>query len=220
MKLQVVVKETAEAKAVKLLRDYIVSGNIIPGTRITETKLSESMNLSRATIRAALNSLSVEGLVTLTPYAKWMIAELSPQDMWELYTLRSALERLAARLAAQFIDNGDHKVQLCKAYDALVAACETGEQGKIAERDLNFHKTIIGISQNETLNLHNNLIKYQIMLFIRSSNSLISDPQEILSQHTPIKDAILAKDIDLAGRLSEAHNLSEGEKLYKFMLSH
>ncbi|ECT8481183.1 GntR family transcriptional regulator, partial [Salmonella enterica] len=51
------------------------------------------------------------------------------------------------------------------------------------------------------------------LLFIRSSNDLIPDSGEILNQHKPIVEAILSGDIELAGRLSEEHNIEEGKKL-------
>lgn len=217
MKLSPVMKETTEAKAVKLLRNYITSGSIAPGARITETNLSEEMHVSRATIRSALNILTAEGLVKLTPYTGWMVMQLNARDIWELYTLRSALERLGGRLAAEFINKSNHRALLQDAYAELITACKAGRQEAMAESDLNLHKTIIDISQNNILIKHNALIKQKIMVFVKSSNSLIADPQEILAQHTPIVEAILQGDAEKAGQLSEAHNLSEGEKLFDYV---
>ncbi len=218
MKLRPVIKETAEAKAVKVLRNFITSGGIAPGSRITETSLSEEMSVSRATVRSALNSLSAEGLVKLTPYTGWMINKLTAREVWELYTLRSSLERLGTRLTAEFIHQDDHKEQLLAAYEKFVVACKDKQQEKIAETDMNLHKTIIDLSGNSILIQHNDLIKHQIIVFIKSSNALITDPQDILAQHTPIVEAILAQDIEKAGQLSEEHNLSEGEKLSRHLL--
>lgn len=41
------------------------------------------------------------GLVVLTPYSGWHVAELDEADIRERYTLRGCLEGLAARLAAE-----------------------------------------------------------------------------------------------------------------------
>jgi len=218
MKLAPIIKETAEAKATRLLRNFITSGAVTPGTRITETHLSEEMNISRATVRSVLNSLSGEGLITLIPYTGWMITELSAQDIWELYTLRSAYERLGSRLAAKFINENNHREILQKAYKEFVQICQEGSPDEVAESDLNLHHAIIDISMNKSLQEQNLLISRKVMLFIKSSNALINTSEEILSQHTPIIEAILDGDMDKAGQLSEEHNLSEGEKLFTYMM--
>jgi DNA-binding GntR family transcriptional regulator len=95
-----VVKVSAEARAADALRESIVAGKIEPGARITEVNLANRMSISRATVRVALHQLTKEGLVTQVPYTGWKVISLSAHDVWELYTLRSAIERLAGRLVA------------------------------------------------------------------------------------------------------------------------
>lgn len=220
MKLFTITKETVESKATKILRDYILSGSVHPGSRITEISLSSEMGLSRATIRSALSCLSSEGLVTLKPYSGWMITQLAAEDIWELYTFRSALERTGARLAAEFIHEKDHQTKLIKAYDDFVNVCNLKNVSaeKVTNNDLKLHEVIIEISKNNLLRQQHEIIKHKIILLIKSSNELISNTRDILAQHTPIVEAILAGDISKAGQLSENHNLTEGEKLYHLLI--
>src|SRR5690242_2130858 len=97
-------KQPLDKRAAELLRQRIVSGTFPPGYRLVEATLSEQMSLSRGTIRSALSQLAHEGLVTQKAYTRWAVSELSAGDAWELFTLRSALEALAARLAAERAD--------------------------------------------------------------------------------------------------------------------
>ena len=53
-----------------------------------------ALGLSRGTIRAALRRLIEEGLVCHVPYTGYQVIDLSDHDLWELYTLRGALESL------------------------------------------------------------------------------------------------------------------------------
>ncbi|WP_108261565.1 GntR family transcriptional regulator [Mangrovicoccus ximenensis] len=94
-------RKPVEQQALEALREAVVTGAIAPGERITEINLAAEMALSRATLRAALHQLAQEGLVTLVPYTGWRVLKLRPADVDELYTLRAALERLAAQLAAE-----------------------------------------------------------------------------------------------------------------------
>src|SRR5260221_2922501 len=112
-----------EVQATDALRDSIVSGAIPAGERITEIQISEQMNLSRATVRTALHQLVREGLLTLIPYTGWTVVSLSAQDVWELYTLRSAVERLAAQLVASTITPAK-AARLDDAFAVLVEECK------------------------------------------------------------------------------------------------
>jgi DNA-binding GntR family transcriptional regulator len=100
-----VVKMPVEAQVTDALRDSIVNGTITAGARITEIQISQQLNLSRAIIRTALHQLAKEGLLNLVPYTGWTVLSLSSRDVWELYTLRSAVERLAAQLVAGSINS-------------------------------------------------------------------------------------------------------------------
>lgn len=207
-----VVKIPVETKATDALRDSIVTGMIAPGSRITEIRLSEEMKLSRATIRTALHQLATEGLISLVPYTGWTVVPLTSQDVWELYTLRSSLERLAAQLAAKTIDKAQ-SATLARAFGALVKECGRGNRNQIAEADFALHKAIIALAGHRRLGSQYRVIGQQIRMYIRSSDALIMRPSIIVDQHKPIVDAILAGDAEEAGRLSEEHNLTEGEKL-------
>lgn len=211
-----IVKMPVEAQAAEALRESIVTGLIAPGSRITEFALAEQMGLSRATVRTALHQLSKEGLMVLQPYTGWKVVSLNARDVWELYTLRSAVERLAGRLVASRLAKAAHegtRRALQHVFDQLVAVCTEGENNAIAEADFAFHKSIIVQADHTRLATQYSLIEQQIRMYIRSSDELVDEPRQIIEQHQPILTAILAGDIEKAGRLSEAHNLGEGEKL-------
>lgn len=215
LKVRDVVKMPVELQAAEALRESIVTGAIKPGSRITEIQLSEQMKLSRATIRTALHQLAGEGLIVLVPYTGWTVASLSAHDAWELYTLRSSVERLAAELAA--VADEDQKPQLAKAYDALVRECRSGDPDAIADADFALHKTIIDMTGHKRLAKQYALIEQQVRMYIRSSDALIPEPHDIIEQHRPIVEAILEGRTEEAGRLSELHNMQEGEKLANFL---
>lgn len=215
-----IVKKSAEVQATDALRHSIVSGRLEPGSRVTETNLATQMSLSRATVRTALHQLNKEGLITLVPYTGWMVVALSSRDAWELYTLRSAIERLAGRLVASRLESGKDDVaagQLSSVYEKLVETCRQGERNSIAEADFDFHKTIINLADHARLARQYVLIEQQIRMYIRSSDALIEDTEQIISQHSPILEAILAGDVEEAGKRSEVHNLIEGEKLTNYL---
>jgi DNA-binding GntR family transcriptional regulator len=170
------------------------------------------MGLSRASIRTALHQLSTEGLTLLVPYTGWTIVSFSPRDIWELYTLRSSLERLAAGLVAATLD--EKKAGKLKQVDErLKSACASGNRSEIAEADFALHRAIVALAGHGRLEGQFENIGCQIRLYINSSNSLIGKAATIYEQHHPIIEAILRKDVQQAELLAEKHNVYEGQKL-------
>lgn len=207
-----IVKVSAEGRATDLLRRQIIEGLLPAGLRVTEIQLSQEMGVSRATVRTALHQLAKEGLLTLVPYTGWTVIELTRQDVWELYTLRSAVERLAAQLVAGRAER-QRLAGLRSSIESLERAAGSADAGAIAEADFSFHKAVVEAASHRRLSTQYELIEQQIRVYIRSSDALVADPAEIVAQHRPMYDAMVAGNVELAGRLAEDHNLSEGEKL-------
>src|SRR6476620_5935910 len=82
------------------LRTLIVRGDLAPGVAILETKLSEELGISRTPLREALKLLAAEGLLELRSNRSAQIAPLRPVEIDEIFEVISALEGIAAELAA------------------------------------------------------------------------------------------------------------------------
>ncbi|MGD0188238.1 MAG: GntR family transcriptional regulator [Roseiarcus sp.] len=207
-----VVKSSAEAQAVAILRERLLQGDLAPGSRLTEMELSSRLRIARATVRQALHHLAQEGLILLIPYTGWMVADLTPVDAWELYTLRASLESLAAGLAAaKLSDVGREK--LLGVMAQLARASASGSPPDAAEADFALHQAIVGLAGHRRLAEQYRVVSQQVRMFIASSDALLVSGRALVDQHQPIVDAILAGDGARAALLSERHNVTEGEKL-------
>ncbi|KDA06729.1 hypothetical protein DC31_06780 [Microbacterium sp. CH12i] len=82
------------------LRARIVDGQITPGAQLVEGSLATEFGVSRSPIREALGQLTYEGL--LERHGRVMrVRVLKAEDVLELYEVRIALERAAARAATE-----------------------------------------------------------------------------------------------------------------------
>jgi DNA-binding GntR family transcriptional regulator len=219
--IQKVQKRSAEVQAADVLREAIISGNIPLGSRLTEINSAEQLGVSRSTIRTAFHQLVQEGLIIQVPYTGWTVMTLSAHDAWELYTLRSSLEALAARLVAKNIQEGKKaettRAYLNKAFDSLKAACATGSKSQIAIEDMNLHKAIIILSGHNRLIDQYSRIQHQILIYIQSSDALVAEPAHIIAQHEPLVAALLSGNVDESVKAAVAHNESEGSILVKHL---
>ncbi|MGH9784628.1 MAG: GntR family transcriptional regulator, partial [Terriglobia bacterium] len=86
------------------LRERIISGQLPPGAPLVEERLAAELNVSRTPLRETLRQLSEQGFVEYTPHKGSRVVALTPELVREVLLIREALEGVAAREAAVFID--------------------------------------------------------------------------------------------------------------------
>jgi DNA-binding GntR family transcriptional regulator len=89
------------------LAQRIISGEERPGARLGEVKLAELAGVSRSPVREALRLLATEGLVELVPRVGAVVAEVSRDDVRNLYACRMLLEPVAAGFATEALRPAD-----------------------------------------------------------------------------------------------------------------
>jgi DNA-binding GntR family transcriptional regulator len=216
--LRPIARLSAEAQATLSLRDHILSGALKPGARLTETPLAEQLGIARATLRMGLHRLASEGIVVQIPYTGWQVVALSAQDVWELWTLRSSLESLAARLAAERMTDGS-AARVSKAMESLAAACRQGRVNDINKADFDFHRTIVDLADHNRLCEHYRQVEQQVRLYIASTN-LYNEPDDwsvVVEHHRPLAEALIVRNPERAEAEARRHNETFGRKLLSAM---
>jgi len=197
-------KRSLDRQAADWLRDAIIDGRFTSGMKLTEAGLAGEVGLSRSTVRAALQRLCADGLVVQRPYSGWEVAPLSREDANELYMLRYCLEGMAAKLAAQKIDDFGRKA-LVSALNTLERVSATGDRRAIAEADLNVHETICALAKNKRLAAHLELLNQSILIYVMSTNQAMESSTVLVSEHQELVNAIITGDADLSERLAKEH---------------
>lgn len=87
------------------LRQEILDGRIVPGTRIRQEDVAEQLGTSRQPVREALRILEVEGLTELEPNKGARVPLLSLDDLTLLYEMRERLEPLALIQSVPHLDD-------------------------------------------------------------------------------------------------------------------
>lgn len=88
---------TAVESVVEALRDEILDGRLDAGEPLRETGLAERFGVNRHTIRAALQALAAERLVSFEAYRGARVRAFSDADVLALMEYRTAIEVEAAR---------------------------------------------------------------------------------------------------------------------------
>ena len=86
------VEADATQRAVRILRDMIMSRRLAPGEQLRQDHLADAMGLSRSPLREALRMLETEGLLSHVPNQGYFVVRLSSSDLRQVYLMRRLLE--------------------------------------------------------------------------------------------------------------------------------
>jgi DNA-binding GntR family transcriptional regulator len=201
-------KRLLDRQAADGIRTHILEGILPAGGRLLETQLSEELEVSRGTVRAALAQLAREGLVQQVAFTRWQVSETSPRDAWELYTLRAALEGLAARLAAENSAPADHK-RLRSTVAELTRAVKDKRFDDVTDIDFRLHQEIVEIANHRRLAEQHGYIMQQVRFHMIHSGFFPKDYAALVDEHAALIAAVIERQPDLAEQLAKSHNEAE-----------
>lgn len=196
------------------LRGAILTGHFGPGERLREEALARSMGVSRGPVREALMRLEREGLLVIRRNRGAVVAQLSREDLDEVYTLRVAIERLAIQRAVAF-GTEEQFAALCDVIEEIEAAVAEGiTEQQAAELDLRFHDRIYQAANHRRLVESWMTLRPQIYIVFLNRNVANPDFRDyVVTSHQELVEAICRRDEATAVRLLEEHLRGSYERI-------
>lgn len=209
-KIQTVGRRPLNMIVYENIKKAIMEGEIKPGTRLTETKVGQQMNVSTTPVREAFRKLESERLVKIIPYRGAVVQEFSSREIKEVYQCRESLESLSIELSIDHIDEkGIQKLQ-----DLIEQFKGTENFTEYAHISLKIHNLILEYAQNDTLGRLLEQIN-DVVYHNRSVSSYSEHRREqIYKEHVQILEAIKARDKDKATKSMKQH-IQNGYKYIK-----
>jgi DNA-binding GntR family transcriptional regulator len=137
------------------IRELIVTGRLTPGQRLSEQSVSESLDVSRNTLREAFRILVHEGLLVRRPNAGVAVARPTLADVVDIYRVRRLIE-VPVLAAGDPAHPGARTMR--DAVDAALAARLGGDWRDIAAANMRFHSGIVALAGSARLDrVHANL---------------------------------------------------------------
>ncbi len=107
-------------RATLVLREMLLEGHFQPGERIREVPLAAELGVSRIPLRLVLERLAHEGLLEVRPTRGFVVQRFSTTDIYDGIELRGLLEGMAARLAAEKVQDPGDTAKLQSIHDNLL----------------------------------------------------------------------------------------------------
>jgi len=182
--------KAAQRDAYDMILQAIDVGVFKPGDRLVESDLAERFGVSRTPIREALQRLETQSLLARDGRSL-IVASLDHNEMSELYTVRSELEGLAARLAARHA--AEEEVQVLS--DMIEEDTSLlGDPAAMARANRRFHRQIHLASHNRFLVQQLDLVYRSMALMASTSLAAEGRGETALEEHRAIVAAIAGRD--------------------------
>ncbi|MEU3308937.1 GntR family transcriptional regulator [Nocardiopsis sp. NPDC006832] len=186
------------------LRQAIVAGDFAPRQRLVETDLIEMFDASRGAVRAALATLTVEGLVEKIRNRGARVRAVDLDEALEIVEVRAALESMCAARAAERVDDAG-MARLRDLGEVMRGAVDSGDGEAYSQANRDLHQAVMDISGSKVApdivqRLRAQNVRYRIQLSMQPHR-----PATSLPEHLEIVEAVCAKDPERAANAMRAH---------------
>jgi DNA-binding GntR family transcriptional regulator len=187
-------------------------GVLLPGEKLLDKELAESLGVSRTPVREALRRLEDKGHIEASASRWTRVADISISEAENIYPIIGALEALAVSLAMPRLTDKDF-AEMEQANADLKAAIQAQDPDKSSGADARFHKVIIKKSENHHLaNILQDLkLKHRRLELIYFNGCICA--LDSVNEHDQIIAALKVSDCDLAARLVQFNWMKTVEKL-------
>lgn len=208
-------KTTLATEIARHLRKAIIKGELAPGERVNELKLTKELALSRSPVREAIRILAAEGLLTIEPHRGAHVRPVSDEDLEEIFDVRLMIEshglRRGQRLTPEAI------VPLRTAVDEARSALRIDAFEPWHRASLRFHDGLVALAANRHLTRLHEELKVSLRRYQISIIRLPGQAERSQAEHEAILESLDQGKIDQAVSLVNAHITNLKEAVLKAM---
>jgi len=200
------------------LRAAIVRGEIAPNSRLVESDVVTSFEMTRAAVRNALIRLEQEGLVVREPHRGARVRQVTDVEAIEILQARAVLEGLAVRLTAERIDEaGVERLQESLARHR--ALLESGDLLGASDANADLHAALLELSGHSTAQrlihgLNSQTVRYQYRTIL-----IAGRPAASQAEHAAIVEAVIAREPEKAEDAMRRHLFNVADALERGSLT-
>ncbi|MFF0988842.1 GntR family transcriptional regulator [Kocuria nitroreducens] len=197
---------------VQELRRAAVRGTLRPGDKLTEVNLSETLAVSRPTIREALSQLAQEGLLVQEPYRGLRVASLESAQILDIAKTRQALDMLAVDAILE--DESGGRMTAVQDCWAEFSRWENDPDPLTRhEAHVAFHRGIWAASENSMLLRMWPVTEAHLTIALAHDQAIRSDPARASVVHQHLIDALMSRDREQIETAFKEHTIDSACEL-------
>ncbi|WP_024695749.1 GntR family transcriptional regulator [Pseudomonas syringae] len=178
------------------LAERIIRGELKPGERIQEQKVTQALNVSRGSVREALLILERRHLVAILPRRGAQVTVLNAHNVTSLCTLMSELYVLLANAVAEHWKSPDDLAPFLAIQQRLHASFESTDVKAFVEESFNVMRAAYPFANNpyleETIENLQPSMSRSYFLALEQRKAEMSDYVDLFGQ---LLEAVVARDL-------------------------
>ncbi|MFM9426295.1 DNA-binding GntR family transcriptional regulator [Variovorax sp. GrIS 2.14] len=176
---------TLSERMAEELRQRITRGEFSPGQRLSEQTLSDSLGISRNTLREVFRMLTKDGLVKHSPNRGVFVAIPSIASIIDIYRVRRLIE---CQALGQAYPRHPAKKKMREAVETALRCRADSDWLGAGTANMAFHMAIVELADSERLNL----LFAQVLAELRLAFGLLQDPEFLHAPYVDMNINILA----------------------------
>jgi DNA-binding GntR family transcriptional regulator len=181
------------------LRDWIIDGRLRPGAQLKEVELAQTLEVSRHSLRAAIQHVTREGLVRRERNRGAFVVALTPAEVEDIQIMRQAIESQAAALAIERRLDLSPLRAIVTALERLPPDAPRREANNL---DVQFHRRVLEIVGSPRLLQAFDDLEPQIRIMLAEPRVSYGDDARY---HLELFEALTSKDVATARAGIRAH---------------
>ena len=199
------------------IRKAIITGELCPGERLSESALADQMGVSRSPVREALQILKMNGLVVDVSRRSSHVWSPTPVDVDEIFSLRTMIESLASEWLVRNLSEVDVQAMEKIMLEESLAIAD-GDAFNILDSDKRFHQYICNRSQHSRLMEWWDQLMWQweALLYRRIQNNPEQVLTSVIDDHSALLKAMQAHDLKQVADLHRSINQRVANNIKEF----
>lgn len=193
-------RSLAEMVAARI-REQVIHGGFSPGQHLSEAELSDSLEVSRNTLREVFRVLTKEGLLRHEPNRGVFVATPDMATIVDLYRVRRIIQ---VEILEQAFSGHPAVRKMREAVERAKEAREAGDWLVVGSADLAFHGAIVALADSPRLDAFFS----HVLAEMRLAFGLLSEPELLHSPFIELNEEIL-KLVELGKRAEAASRLEK-----------
>jgi len=182
------------------LKQQMEQGQLVPGDRIEEKELCDTLNISRTPIREALIELESEGFIEIIPRKSIRVRKLSDKEIRDMFEVIGTLEAMAAERAVDLLTETDLS-EMEDIYHKMLATYKRGDFDQYVDWNTKLHDFHIKLYDNKILSNIVGQLKERLWNFPRTPFHIPEWEEMMLKDHAELVDLFQKRDKEAIKKL-------------------